>query len=235
MTEKRLWSERKLVFPWDESGSIYSPREIQYAYEYLNKTRYPLHRMKVRPNSAALLTATEKIMTLIMRRRWVLALSSHAALLQALAIICPVCFTLTTLEPSRNVSNADLIQLFDAKTPSDDWEDDPAGETYDKIVKTGLLVWTGVNEMTSGAKYQASRFLDLLTRRSLMKFPILFTAVYSMSETQNFNEKFMEEKMKEIENCIGTGAVGVLREKSEVLNFIGKVRIPEVKTVSLED
>lgn len=231
VAERMSWANRKIVYPWDQKHFFYTMAERELVYDYLRKRNYPITKLLKRPKSEKLVKAATMIMERVLQRKWVLMTSNHAGLLQAIARTVPPCFALTTLEPCDNVSTADLLALFTAKPPKDMWAEDPAGEAYIHVAKTGLLTWSGVSEGAFGSKSHASRFGDLLNGRRALHFPTLFTATY----LGKFTPEKVGQIMKSIEEAIGLGPMIIIKEKAEVINFMmeGVDERVKVSTVTL--
>ena len=224
--KKVPWPERKIVYPWDLSRFPYPLREKQTVLEFLRKAKYPLEKLQKKPESDKLIRAVNGVMQKVLNRQWVLVVSTRAWLLHSMATVIPPCFALTAMDPCRNVTTAYLIDLFMAKAPEDMWEDDYAAETYAQIVKTGLLMWTGVNEIALGSKMHASRFADLLSARWLKNYPTVFTA-YSLDSLNK------ESILASIEEALGTTAAGIIKEKAVLMEFVLEEKTMKAEKIAL--
>jgi len=231
MVEKYIpWGKRKFIYPWDLSKFPYPLRDKQTVLEFLRKAKYPLEKLQKKPNSDKLMRAVNGILGMVLNRKWVLAASSDAGLLQSISLVVPPCFALTALDPCRNVTTANLLELFRAKSPDDPWSSDLVGETYAQIVKTGLLTWTNVNDVMMGARMHASQFTALLSDRRLRNYPTLFTA-YTSGNLERSD--VVQQMFTTIQDAIGMTAMGIIKEKVTLLNLVIKHEQVKAETFAL--
>lgn len=218
--KKPDWAQRELVFPWDDHAFLYSKHDKKQAYDFLRKEKYPLDGLAAKPTDEKLLKAFDQIMPKLLKRDWVMAVSNHAGLLQALAVLCPICFVLTTMDPCATVSTSEWVRVFSARPPQDPWGHDPVSEDIDRFTNAGLLVWPGITEQTRGARLQGGKFYDLLTTRQSLHYPLLATAVYSVGQGGTFTEAVLKSLMHSLEETLGSGPSIILQEKLEIVNFM---------------
>lgn len=210
----------KLVYPWDDSGFTGSVADKASVHENLKKAGYPVTKLGQKKPNDRLLRAVNLVSEAVVRDEWIFVFSNGHGLLQALAKIVPVVYSLTTMLSCMNVTNEKIMNALAAKRPSDDFSDDPAGESLHLMRTAGCLVWEDVVEPVAGSSKQAGRILEILKHRRFRCFPTVFTACYQ----GQFTEKTLELMLDRLGDNLGSTTRGIIREACRLQHFqvVGK-------------
>lgn len=216
----------ELVYPWDDSKFRGSPYQLETVYGNLRRLRFPVDKMKNTPSSEKVTKPVEMIMEDLFAKKWVLALSNSTVLMQALALLCPVVFSLTTGDSSALVSTAKLIERFKSKD-NDDLE--PRDDLIVQARGAGLVCWESVSDVhESGSRYHSQMSMILMKRKSIER-PTVFLATFVPS-SKDFTADSSEAVLVKIGSALGDTAA-VLIQESMVVRFFEVEQPPVEVTV----
>lgn len=218
-----------VCYPWDGKTCRLSEIEKESVNEHLSRMKYPLKKTKNRPDGEVVF-ALETVMPLLLENKWLVVASSSSNFLQALALYCPVSYSLSTLRSCHNVTTDSLADIFSVPRPRDDFQDDPAGEVLYKIRGAGLLVWEDIQTGSDIVTRYEGRFADLLKAKRAQAKSVLFTLWF---EEQN-KGKLMKDLTASLRRLIGPTAAALVLQNSEFLDFKVKTGISAFRTVTPE-
>jgi len=200
------------VYPWCPErfrGSVAKKKAI---YEYFKKVQYPVEMWKKLPQDRTL-RAVDSVLDLLLQGKWVFAVSQSNKLLQALALICPMTYTLTTMLPSYSVSTKVLMQLSLIGNDGFEWG---SVDALRDARRANLLVWTDMLGKVPGSDKFTGNFYSLVGDRILKKKPMLFTASYTQRMPKNRVGKLIEA----VEKIVGAGVASVIGEMCVFKDFV---------------
>jgi len=229
MTE---WSADKLVWPWCMDRFAGTKGDKLSVTENLSARRFPLKKLAEAPPEQRVQDAASTILQRMLNAKeegklpWLLILSNAPVMLQALANLIPVGYSLSTLGSCAVTSTAKLMDLFFSKKPMDMFEPDPDGELLHEIQISGFLSWEGINGTVSGSPHQYGRFSALMDYRLQHRLLTLMTAPYVM-----WSNDTLVQTRQQIGLTAGTSVAAMLMEVPTV-NL--KVTLPKVATATME-
>lgn len=158
---------------------------------------------------------------------WILMLSNAPEMLQAIANLIPVGYSLTVFGSCAVTRTPQIVDMFFSKRPSDMFEPDPAGESLHELKTAGFLSWEGIHEMVSGSPHQYGRFSTLMEYRIRHKLLTLMTAtyVYWSGDTQ-------KQIQTQIAAAAGNAVAAMLLEVPVILLKV-PIQSPPLKTMEL--
>ena len=227
---------KQLIFPWmvkEREGRLAgfegSRVELDAVLWQLSRLRYPYEQLNKTKPEEPVVRAVKSVLQMMeeryMKRRvpWVLVVSESMELLQALAQIVPMTLALTLKKACFNASSIQLMDLFSAARPKDDFEPDPSGELLHELTNTGLLVWELLTEQVYGTKGRAGQFAGLLTSRLSGKGAMLITCY----APEGFTDKTAGQMMKGIGERYGPTVRGLLEHEAELRHFKTRAALPK--------
>lgn len=227
---------KKLVFPWlvRESGNnLYgfegSQLELDTVLWQLSRLKYPYEQFNKSKPDRSIIMAVESIFRLFNERLkkkkvpWVMVVSESMPLLQAIAKITPMTWALTLRNSCFNASSVQMMELFSAKRPRDDFSPDPPGELLHEMTYTGLLVWELLTEQVYGTKGRSGQFVELMTRRLEQRKALLVTGY----APEGFTEKTATLMMRGIGERYGQTVRGLLEQEAALRHFKIKPTLPK--------
>jgi len=227
--KKLKWTADKIVWPWSIEKFPGSKRDLEYIADRLAERGFRIKKLNSEPPDAQKIAAAEELLVKMLNVRdsgdvpWVLAYGDSVRVLQALAEITPIGYTLTTMASCNVITSARLVGLFFQRHPIDLWDDDPAGESVEELKKSGFLSWMDVTSPVGGSASQRGRFSEILSYRIKYRLPTLFTAlVMDPLDALKSRKRLIED----IEAALGTAAAVMINQDAEkmVLKSSGQPR-----------
>lgn len=226
------WKPEKLVWPWCMDRFTGSKADRKIVWDKLVERRFPMKKLADKaPNGG--MKAAEILLVRMLERRdkgqvpWVVILSSSVPVLQSVAILIPVGYSLTTLGSSSVVSTSKLLDLFFQRRPMDQFEADPIGDMLYEVQVAGCLSWEGINESVVGGVQQSGRFSAILEYRMRHRLLTVMTAPY-MDVKPDTTTRFLSQ----IEKVMGSSVAAMLAQGVPMVNL--KAKTEEPKYVQME-
>jgi len=204
----------ELVFPWDDRNFDGTSPQKGRVYDSLRKVGFKLNPWRNEPTQQ-IVGGIGRLMPGILEKKWQLVCSNSVSLLQSLAEIVPIVFSLTTHDSAITVTTEKLVSRFflDAWGPEDiDRRDDIAWQAK----SSGLTCWSDVTQPhSSGSKYH-SKFSDLLTKRKALGYPIIFLATLIQARGKSFDEDSADSIFDKVRLALGDTASVLIQEAVSV-------------------
>jgi hypothetical protein len=228
-----VWTPGKLVWPWTYAEKFTgSPGDKRCVVENLTRRRLPLAQFKKEPPEERVIQASAKVLCSMLndheegRIPWLLLVSKSVPLLQAIAVLAPIAYSLTTMGSCAMTNTAMLADLFFHRRSQDDDLDSPA-EAVQSINLSGFLSWEGVNAVVSGSSKQTGRYSSLLEWRLKNRLLTLFTAPYHTWTTET-----VPQILRLVETNLGSACAAMMME-STVTNLKTDLKLPKATTLEV--
>lgn len=218
----------EIVVPWKPEDFKRSVGDRNSVYYHLNKLKYPVSKFKTQPKDESLIKVLKDLFPAVVENKWVVVLSNNNKILQSLATLLPITYSLSTVRSCFNVSNLNLAQLFSARKPYDVITPYPEGDLIHKAQVAGLLMWEAITDSTYAVTKQSGNFSDFLRSRLERKCSTVFMTSY----TGNFNSATVERMLNLIKAAVGENASSIIIETAEIKNYVVKQK--EFYTTSKE-
>ena len=116
-----------------------------------------------------------KIMKLLLKGQWLYVVSTDIKILQALALVCPMTYMLTTRQAGVNVTTKQMMDLFLApiRPDPDNLIQSDAFTRLRAIKEADLLVWDEIGVRHAGAHKLESQFTSILKSYFRRSQPVL--------------------------------------------------------------
>ena len=186
---------------------------------------------KKRPSDQIVRSAGLLLGRVVDERKWQLVCSNSVTLMQSLAELCPIIFSLTTHDSSIMVTTERLVDRLRVR---DIEEVKQADDIAWQATFAGLMTWVNVTQVHETGDRYHSRFADILTRRKYTtKFPAIFFAAYMPVLGRSFDEDSVKMIFSKIANALGDTAAVVIEEDIVVQYFEAEVTPSQVTSIKI--
>jgi hypothetical protein len=216
------WEPEQLVWPWTPEETLKgSKADRRVVLAKLAERNFPIKQMGAKKPVDSIVNGATAILTRMLNYResgeqvpWMVLLSSSVPVMQALATLSAMTYSLTTTGSCAMTDTSKLVELFFHRHADDAFQSDPAADLLYEIKVAGFLVWEGVTGSVSGSAHQAGRFENLLEYRLRHKLLTLFTAPYVSVKPET-----RKRLIAQIENALGSGVAAMLDSEASLLNI----------------
>lgn len=219
----------ELVLPWEDSNFDGSPVQKEAVYANLKRVGFQPQKWKVVP-SVQIVGGLGRILPGVLEKRWQLVCSNSVDLLQAIAELSPIVFSLTTRDSSLMITTDTLASRIQVKDDvSIEWTED----MLKQIRTAGLLCWVDVTQAhSSGGRYHY-RFSDLLLKRKALGYPTIFLCIFIPARNKPFDEGSVESVFNKIRVALGDTAAVLIQEMVDVQYLEVELKPNELVNIKL--
>lgn len=222
----------RIIYPWDDSKFEGLPADKETTYTNLIRSGIQISKWRGIKPSPNIIRSLEGVIPGVITREWQVVAGNGMGLLQALADLCPMIFSLTTHSVSFKITTDELIEGIDEGEDAKEY-----GTPFDtlKLVRSaGLVCWFDAGQPHRFGSRYFYKFSDLLMKRRSHDWAgTIFFVTYS-AKGGKFSEKDVDPMYSKIEAALGESSMLLIREVASVKYFHSALKIPEMKTIDLQ-
>ena len=222
----------ELVLPWSDSNFKGSAVQKEAVYNNLRRVGLPVQRWSIGPQSIQIDKGLKKAMVGVLEKKWQVICSNSVELLQAIAELSPIVFSLSTHDSSVMITTEKLAARFflDTWGPEDITRaDDIAWQAK----SSGLLCWFNITQSHPSGERFHSKFADLLLKRKSLGYPAIFLAAYSPAQGKKFDGDSAEFIFNKMSTAIGETAALLVQEAASIFYLEVELKQTELSSIKL--
>ncbi len=212
-----------IVFPWSDSNFSGSMAQKDLIYKNLKRVHLSVEQWKKTPSSKVE-TVIGQVLPGIFEKKWQVVCSNSVDVLQAIAEVCPIIFSLTTHDSSVMVTTEGIVKRLRMRDVDDIA---PVDDLLWQVRNSGFLTWFNVTQTHDSRDYFHSKFSDLLIKRKSFGYATVFLSTYLLTTGVPFGVDSVPALVNKLTAALGETAALLIREMSSFRYFETDVGIPD--------